>query len=34
LVRPRKPEDLETAKSILGQHADRQIETEPDRDLA
>jgi hypothetical protein len=33
LVHPRKPEDVETAKSILGQHADRQIETEPDRSL-
>jgi hypothetical protein len=33
LVHPRQPEDVETAKSILGQHADRQIETEPDRSL-
>jgi hypothetical protein len=31
LVHPRSPEDAETAKSILARHADRQIETEPDR---
>jgi hypothetical protein len=33
LVHPRKPEDVETAKAILGRHADRQVETEPDRGM-
>jgi hypothetical protein len=31
LVHPRSAEDLERARSVLAQHADRQIETPPDR---
>jgi hypothetical protein len=33
LVHPRKPEDVDNAKAILAKHADRTIETEPDRTL-
>jgi hypothetical protein len=33
LVHPRTAEDLDNAKAVLARHADRQVETEPDRSL-
>ena len=33
LVHPRTNEDLERAREILGEHAERQIETPPDRTM-